>query len=60
MEENLQAGERPVIDLGDVLKERVIEGQPLVVTGKRVGRYGQLKPKPGNWPRLKHSRRMAV
>jgi len=34
MEENLQAGERPVIDLGDVLKQRVIEGQPLVVTGK--------------------------
>lgn len=34
MEENLQSGERPVIDLADVLKQRVIEAQPLVVTGK--------------------------
>jgi hypothetical protein len=34
MEENLHPGERPVVDLADVLRQRVIEGQPLVVTGK--------------------------
>ena len=34
MEENLQPSERPVLDLADVLKQRVVEGQPLLVTGK--------------------------
>lgn len=34
MENQSPKDERDVIDMADVLKQRVIEGQPLVVTGK--------------------------
>lgn len=34
MNDNVNTDERPVIDLADVLKQRVIEGHPLVVNGK--------------------------
>lgn len=34
MNENMQTGERPEIDPENVLKQRMIEGQPTTVTGK--------------------------
>lgn len=33
MNEDMKAAERPEIDLLDVLKQRVVEGQPIVATG---------------------------